>query len=258
MANEPISALTLFTSYSTADEVEILDVSDTTFASTGTNKRIPFSTLLTMAGVGSGAGGGSGTVTSVGLSLPPFITVTGSPVSTSGTLTGTLATQTANTHFAGPTSGSAAAPTFRALVPAESSASITSGQIGRGRPELLGTPTGALLSPRRAAVSSRGSPTLSRRGSAPIWAATAQASRLPTHILNVGRYRCVRPSAQYDPGEHLHVANRLRFNISLLCRGPTAAEAVRGKFPAHGYHRSWTLIAVRPLTVHSSTTYESP
>ena len=51
MADEPISALTLFTSYSTADEVEILDVSDTTFASTGTNKRIPFSTLLTMAGV---------------------------------------------------------------------------------------------------------------------------------------------------------------------------------------------------------------
>ena len=55
MANEPISALTLFTSYSTADEVEILDVSDTTFASTGTNKRIPFSTLLSMAGVGTTA-----------------------------------------------------------------------------------------------------------------------------------------------------------------------------------------------------------
>ena len=127
MANEPISALTLFTSYSTADEVEILDVSDTTFASTGTNKRIPFSTLLTMAGVGSGTGGGSGTVTSVGLSLPPFITVTGSPVSTSGTLTGTLATQTANTHFAGPTSGSAAAPTFRALVAADLPVFVASG-----------------------------------------------------------------------------------------------------------------------------------
>ena len=127
MADEPISALTLFTSYSTADEVEILDVSDTTFASTGTNKRIPFSTLLTMAGVGSGTGGGSGTVTSVGLSLPPFITVTGSPVSTSGTLTGTLATQTANTHFAGPTSGSAAAPTFRALVAADLPVFVASG-----------------------------------------------------------------------------------------------------------------------------------
>ena len=52
MADEPISALTLFTSYSTADEVEILDVSDTTFAATGTNKRIQFSTLLSMAGLG--------------------------------------------------------------------------------------------------------------------------------------------------------------------------------------------------------------
>ena len=71
MADEPISALTLFTSYSTADEVEILDVSDTTFASTGTNKRIPFSTLLTMAGVGSGTGGG--TVTSVGLTVPIMV-----------------------------------------------------------------------------------------------------------------------------------------------------------------------------------------
>ncbi len=69
MADEPISALTLFTAYSTADEVEILDVSDTTFASTGTNKRIPFSTLLTMAGVAAGvttvAGGGTG-LTAVG------------------------------------------------------------------------------------------------------------------------------------------------------------------------------------------------
>ena len=60
MADEPISALTLLTSYSTADEIEILDVSDTTFASTGTNKRIQFSTLLTMAGVGTVAGGGTG------------------------------------------------------------------------------------------------------------------------------------------------------------------------------------------------------
>ena len=71
MADEPISALTLLTSYSTADEVEILDVSDTTFASTGTNKRIPFSTLLTMAGVATAAGvttvaGGGTGLTAVG------------------------------------------------------------------------------------------------------------------------------------------------------------------------------------------------
>ena len=59
---------------------------------------------------------GTGTVTSVGLSLPSIFTVTGSPVTTSGTLTATLATETANYVFAGPTSGAAAAPSFRALV----------------------------------------------------------------------------------------------------------------------------------------------
>jgi len=59
---------------------------------------------------------GSGTVTSVGLSLPAFITVSGTPVTGAGTLTGTLVTQTANTVFAGPTSGGAAQPAFRSLV----------------------------------------------------------------------------------------------------------------------------------------------
>lgn len=58
----------------------------------------------------------SGTVTSVGLSLPAIFSVTNSPVTTSGTLTASLATQTANTVFAGPITGVAAAPTFRSLV----------------------------------------------------------------------------------------------------------------------------------------------
>ena len=69
MADEPISALTLFTSYSTADEVEILDVSDTTFASTGTNKRIQFSQLLSMAPfIASGASHLGGAVPDPGAS----------------------------------------------------------------------------------------------------------------------------------------------------------------------------------------------
>ena len=62
---------------------------------------------------------GLGTVTSVALSLPSIFTVSGSPVTTTGTLTGTFNTQTANTVFAGPASGSAATPTFRALVSAD-------------------------------------------------------------------------------------------------------------------------------------------
>jgi len=59
---------------------------------------------------------GTGTVTSVGLSLPSIFNVTGSPVTNSGTLSATLATETANYVFAGPTSGAASAPSFRALV----------------------------------------------------------------------------------------------------------------------------------------------
>lgn len=57
----------------------------------------------------------NGTVTSVALTAPSFLTVGGSPVTTSGTLALTLATQTAGTVFAGPATGGAAAPTFRAL-----------------------------------------------------------------------------------------------------------------------------------------------
>lgn len=57
-----------------------------------------------------------GTVTSVGLSMPTQFTVTNSPVTSSGTLTAAWNTQTANYVLAGPTSGGAAVPTFRALV----------------------------------------------------------------------------------------------------------------------------------------------
>ncbi len=79
-----------------------------------------------------------GTVTSVGLSLPGIFTVSGSPVTSSGTLTASLATQSANLVFAGPSSGSAAAPTFRALVAADipslDTSKLTSGllPIARG------------------------------------------------------------------------------------------------------------------------------
>jgi hypothetical protein len=58
---------------------------------------------------------GTGTVTSVGLAMPSIFSVAGSPITASGTLTTTLASQTANTFFAAP-SGSAGAPTFRAIL----------------------------------------------------------------------------------------------------------------------------------------------
>jgi hypothetical protein len=70
----------------------------------------------------SGGGGGSGTVTSIGFtdgSTVPIYTIGSSPVTVSGVISNTLKTQIANKVFAGPTTGSAAQPTFRLLVAAD-------------------------------------------------------------------------------------------------------------------------------------------
>lgn len=61
---------------------------------------------------------GSGTVTSVGLALPSEFTISGSPVTTTGTLTGAWASQTNNLFFASP-DGTSGTPSFRAIVPAD-------------------------------------------------------------------------------------------------------------------------------------------
>jgi hypothetical protein len=73
-------------------------------------------TIDASGNLGTQALGGGGTVTSVALTAPSIFTVAGSPVTTSGTLALSLSTQTANTFFAGPSSGGAAAPTFRGIV----------------------------------------------------------------------------------------------------------------------------------------------
>lgn len=77
-----------------------------------------------------GTGGGGGSVTSVALSLPAIFSVSGSPVTTSGTLSATLASQLQNRMFASP-SGSSGAPTFRAIVAADLplSSNVTTGAL---------------------------------------------------------------------------------------------------------------------------------
>jgi hypothetical protein len=83
-------------------------------------------TGISISSTGADAGTGdvtinavnNGTVTSVGLALPAIFSVSNSPVTTSGTLTATLASQTANTFLAAP-NGSAGVPSFRAIVAAD-------------------------------------------------------------------------------------------------------------------------------------------
>jgi len=82
-----------------------------------------FLSLNGAAPVSIGAGGG--TVTSVALTAPTQFAVTGSPVTSAGTLAIAWNTQTANTVLAGPTAGAAAAPTYRALVAADISGLVT-------------------------------------------------------------------------------------------------------------------------------------
>jgi hypothetical protein len=67
----------------------------------------------------NGGPGGPGTVTSVGLTVPSEFVVSGSPITSSGTLAISKANQSANSVYAGPASGAAATPTFRAMVAAD-------------------------------------------------------------------------------------------------------------------------------------------
>ena len=80
--------------------------------------------------------GGGGTVASVGLSAPAIFTVAGSPITSTGTLSLSLASQIQNYVWAAP-SGASGTPIFRLLVegdiPALSAAKITSGTFGDAR-----------------------------------------------------------------------------------------------------------------------------
>lgn len=90
----------------------------------------PSGNTITIASTGGG-------VTSVALadgSTIPIYAISGSPVTSAGTLQLTLNSQSANTIFAGPSSGASAQPTFRPLVlkdiPAGSNGQILTTQTG--------------------------------------------------------------------------------------------------------------------------------
>jgi len=59
---------------------------------------------------------GVGTVTSIAATGNLLFSISGSPITENGTFSFTLSNQSANRIFAGPTTGAAASPTFRAIV----------------------------------------------------------------------------------------------------------------------------------------------
>lgn len=85
----------------------------------GTNGQVLTADSTQTTGIKWATVSGTGTVTSVAMTVPTFLSVSGSPITTTGTLAITLSTQSANLVFAGPTTGAAAGPTFRSLVGAD-------------------------------------------------------------------------------------------------------------------------------------------
>jgi hypothetical protein len=124
------------------------------------------------------ASGSGGSVTSVGLSLPGMFTVSGSPVTGSGSLTAVLATQSANAVFGGPSTGSAAAPTFRSLVGADlpNPAASTLGGV-----ESLAAVTHDFLT----SISTSGVPTQARPACADLSDSVASCSTDATNASNI-------------------------------------------------------------------------
>lgn len=89
-------------------------------------------------------------VTSVGLAMPNIFSVSGSPVTTTGTLTAALVNQNANVVLAGPAAGGAAVPSFRALVAADIPSLVSSKisdfdtQVRSSRLDQMAAPTAAV------------------------------------------------------------------------------------------------------------------
>lgn len=88
---------------------------------------------------GGASGGGSGSVTSVAVTVPAYMSVTGSPVTISGTLAFAFGSQAANIVFVSP-DGTSGVPTFRALaatdIPALAPSKITGTAVVTADPRL--------------------------------------------------------------------------------------------------------------------------
>ena len=120
-----------------------------------------------------------GTVTSVGMTVPSFLSVTPATITTSGTFAVSLATQAANTVFAGPTTGAAAAPTFRALdiadIPTITAVKGGTGQTSYTIGDILYADTTTTLA-KRAAVASGSVLASAGVGTAPTWSSAITLS----------------------------------------------------------------------------------
>ena len=129
--------------------------------------------------------GGSG-VTSVGLSLPSDFTVTGSPITSAGTLAGAWASQTTNKVLASP-NGSTGTPSFRALANDDLPASgVTANTYGSTTqvPVITVNSKGVITSATQSTIIG----TLSYQG---VWNANTNTPTLTSSVGTAGYYYVV-------------------------------------------------------------------
>jgi hypothetical protein len=118
-----------------------------------------------------------GTVTSVALALPASLfSVSGSPVTVSGTLTGSLVSQAANTIFAAP-NGTAGIPDFRSLV-LQDMPNLLANQMYIGNPTTNMTSVSILIAGNAISIVTSG-------GTTTISSTMSVALSLPTSVFSV-------------------------------------------------------------------------
>lgn len=144
----------------------------------GTNITFDTSTPNQLTVNATGGGGGSGTVTSVDVSVPSILTISGNPITTAGTLAFDLATQNANLVLAGPTTGSAATPTFRSLVIADIPTIPAAHTSGFAPVATTGAYSDLSGTPSLAAIATSGS-------ASDLASGTVPSARLPTASTSV-------------------------------------------------------------------------
>lgn len=187
--------------------------------------------LTVSAGAPAWASAGSGTVTSVSLSMPAIFSVAGSPVTTSGTLAVTLANETANLVFAGPTTGSPDVPAFRALVVADLP-TVTAAKGGTGQTSY--TTGDVLYASGATAISKLGIGTtgqvLTVSGGLPAWASPATAGTVTSVALSM-------PSIFSVSGSPVTTSGTLAVTLATetanaIFAGPTTGSAATPTFRA--------------------------
>ena len=147
------------------------------------------------------ANGNPGTVTSIGLSMPADFTVSGSPVTSSGTFTVTYAHESANVVLAGPSSGSPASPTWRGLVWAD----LPAGVAPLNNPAFTGTPTVPTPAPGDNSTT------------------IADTAFVQAAINNFGIFKYINTAATVTPGIYLVDTSAGGFTVALSSSAPVGA-----------------------------------